>query len=33
MAKIMEHKAKIVEIVAEEKRVEAEMVVESACGS
>ncbi len=33
MAKIMEHKAKIVEIVAEEKRVEAEMVVDSACGS
>ena len=33
MAKIMEHKAKIVEIVAEEKRVEAEMIVDSACGS
>ncbi len=29
----MEHKARIVEIVAEEKRVEAEMVVDSACGS
>ena len=33
MAKVMEHKAQIVEIVAEEKRVEAVMVVDSACGS
>lgn len=29
----MEHKAKILEIVADEKRVEAEMIVDSACSS
>jgi sigma-E factor negative regulatory protein RseC len=32
MAKIMEHEAEIVEICAEEKRIEAEMIVSSACG-
>lgn len=33
MAKIMEHEAEIVEIVAEEHRIEVEMIVSSACGS
>lgn len=32
MAKIMEHDARIVAVFPEEKRVEAEMVVSSACG-
>lgn len=33
MAKLMEHDARIVEIYPSESRVEAEMVVEGACGS
>ena len=33
MAKIMEHEARIVAIYPEEKRVEAEMMVSSACGN
>ncbi|MBR1958523.1 MAG: SoxR reducing system RseC family protein, partial [Tidjanibacter sp.] len=32
MGKIMEHEAEIVEICAEEGRIEAEMIVSSACG-
>lgn len=33
MAKIMEHEARIVAVYPDEKRVDAEMVVTSACGS
>lgn len=33
MAKIMEHEARITAVYPEEKRVEAEMIVSSACGS
>jgi positive regulator of sigma E activity len=32
MAKIMEHEAKVIAVFPEEKRVEAEMIVSSACG-
>ncbi len=32
MAKVMEHEARIVEVYPEERRVEAEMIVSSACG-
>lgn len=33
MAKIMEHEAVVVEVIAEQKRVDVEMVVSGACGS
>ena len=33
MAKIMEHDARIVAVMADQKCVEAEMIVSSACGS
>lgn len=33
MAKIMEHEAIVVEVIAEQKRVDVEMVVSGACGS